>query len=33
MITMTDGVLLDKSGNPVTTAAPVHHPAAHKKSQ
>jgi hypothetical protein len=25
MMTMTDGVLLDKSGNPVSTAAPVHH--------
>jgi tetratricopeptide (TPR) repeat protein len=33
MITMADGVLLDKSGNPVTTAAPVHHPAPRKKSQ
>jgi tetratricopeptide (TPR) repeat protein len=27
MMTMTDGILLDKNGNPVTTAAPVHHPA------
>ena len=26
MMTMTDGVLLDKNGNPVSTAAPVHHP-------
>jgi tetratricopeptide (TPR) repeat protein len=25
MMTMTDGVLLDKNGKPVTTAAPVHH--------
>ena len=32
MMTMTGGILLDKNGNPVTTAAPVHHPA-HKKSQ
>jgi hypothetical protein len=32
MMSMTDGVLLDKSGNPLTPAAPVHHPA-HKKSQ
>ena len=32
MMTMTDGVLLDKNGNPVSTAAPVHHTApAHKK--
>lgn len=31
MMTMTDGVLLDKSGKPVTTAAPVHHAPAHKK--
>src|SRR5208283_1461914 len=32
MMTMTDGVLLDKNGNPVSTAAPVHHAApAHKK--
>jgi len=30
MMTMTDGVLLDKSGNPVGTAAPVHHAPAHK---
>ena len=32
MMTMTDGVLLDKNGKPVTTAAPVHHAPA-KKSQ
>ena len=32
MMTMTDGILLDKNGNPLTTAAPVHHPV-HKKSQ
>ena len=25
MMTMTDGVLLDKNGNPVSTGAPVHH--------
>jgi len=31
MMSMTDGVLLDKSGNPLTPPAPVHHPA-HKKS-
>jgi tetratricopeptide (TPR) repeat protein len=30
MMTMTDGVLLDKNGNPVSTAAPVHHTAPHK---
>ena len=30
MMTMTDGVLLDKNGNPVSTAAPVHHPPSHK---
>src|SRR5208283_2098031 len=30
MMTMTDGVLLDKNGNPVGTAAPVHHAPAHK---
>ncbi len=29
MMTMTDGVLLDKNGNPVSTAAPVHHPRTH----
>jgi hypothetical protein len=27
MMTMSDGILLDKNGNPVTSAAPVHHPA------
>jgi hypothetical protein len=31
MMTMTDGVLLDKNGNPVSTAAPVHHTTTHKK--
>ncbi|MGA3317704.1 MAG: hypothetical protein ABSC64_14845 [Candidatus Korobacteraceae bacterium] len=31
LMTMTDGILLDKNGNPLTTAAPVHHPATHKK--
>ncbi len=25
MMTMTDGMLLDKSGNPISTAAPTHH--------
>ena len=25
MMTMSDGILLDKNGNPVSTAAPVHH--------
>jgi len=25
MMTMTDGMLLDKNGNPISTAAPVHH--------
>jgi hypothetical protein len=30
MLTMTDGVLLDKNGKPVSTAAPVTH---HKKTQ
>jgi hypothetical protein len=29
MMTMTDGVLLDKSGNPVTSAAPAHHTTTH----
>ena len=33
MMTFTDGVLLDKNGNPVSTAAPVHHSTTHKKSQ
>jgi tetratricopeptide (TPR) repeat protein len=31
MMTMTDGVLLDKNGNPVSTAAPAHTAPAHKK--
>ncbi len=31
MMTMTEGVLLDKNGNPVSTAAPVHHTTTHKK--
>jgi hypothetical protein len=30
MMTMTDGVLLDKSGNPVGTAAPTHRAPAKK---
>lgn len=30
MMTMTEGVLLDSHGNPVSTAAPVHHTAPHK---
>jgi hypothetical protein len=25
ILTMTDGILLDKNGNPVSAAAPVHH--------
>ncbi len=25
MMTMTEGILLDKNGNPISTAAPVHH--------
>ncbi len=29
MMTMTDGVLLDKNGNPVSSAAPVHHSTTH----
>ncbi len=34
MMTFTDGVLLDKNGNPVSTAAPAHHTTTtHKKSQ
>jgi tetratricopeptide (TPR) repeat protein len=35
VMTMTDGILLDKNGNPVSTGAPAHHPAAttHKKTQ
>jgi len=31
MMTMTDGILLDKNGNPVSTGAPVHHTPTHKK--
>jgi hypothetical protein len=31
MMTMTEGVLLDKNGNPVSTTAPVHHTTTHKK--
>ena len=31
IMTMTDGVLLDKNGKPITTAAPPHHPAPHHK--
>ena len=31
MMAMTDGVLLDKNGNPVSTAAPVHHTAPKKQ--
>jgi len=31
MMTMTEGILLDKSGNPVSTAAPVHHTAPKKQ--
>ncbi len=31
MMTFTDGVLLDKNGNPVSTAAPAHHTTTHKK--
>jgi len=33
MMTMTDGILLDKNGNPVSTAAPSHPPAHRKPSQ
>ena len=34
MMTFTDGVLLDKNGNPISTTAPAHHPSTtHKKSQ
>ena len=25
MMSMTDGMLLDKNGNPISTGAPVHH--------
>jgi hypothetical protein len=31
MMTMTDGILLDKNGNPVSTSAPAHHATTHKK--
>ncbi len=31
MLTMTDGVLLDKAGNPVSTAAPAHKAPVKKK--
>jgi len=31
MMTMTEGILLDKNGNPVTTAAPATHKPVHKK--
>jgi tetratricopeptide (TPR) repeat protein len=31
MMTFTDGVLLDKSGNPISTAAPAHHTTTHKQ--
>jgi len=30
LMTMTDGILLDKNGKPVQTAAPAHHAPAHK---
>jgi len=30
MMTMTEGVLLDSKGNPVSTSAPVHHTTTHK---
>jgi hypothetical protein len=35
MMTFSDGILLDAKGNPVSTGAPVHHPATttHKKTQ
>jgi hypothetical protein len=34
MMTMTDGILLDKNGNPVSTGAPAHHTTTtHKKAQ
>jgi len=29
MMTMTDGILLDKNGNPISTAAPAHHTTTH----
>lgn len=31
MLTFTDGTLLDKNGNPVSTAAPAHHTTTHKQ--
>ncbi len=31
MMTMTEGVLLDSKGNPVSTSAPVHHTTTHKQ--
>jgi len=31
MLTFTDGTLLDKNGNPISTAAPAHHTTTHKK--
>jgi tetratricopeptide (TPR) repeat protein len=31
VMTFKDGILLDKNGNPVSTAAPAHHPTTHKK--
>jgi hypothetical protein len=31
MMTFKEGILLDKSGNPISTAAPVHHTPAHKQ--
>lgn len=31
MMTFTDGILLDKNGNPISTAAPAHHTTTHKK--
>jgi hypothetical protein len=33
MMTLTDGILLDKNGNPVSTAAPAAHHPAHKPAQ
>jgi hypothetical protein len=33
LMTMTDGVLLDKNGNSLTTTAPAHHAATHKKPE
>ena len=31
MMNFTDGILLDKNGNPIQTAAPAHHTTTHKK--